>query len=149
VQITVTDLEVESARLMGNIRALGYRVTFTSSLATGTATFVPAGTASADLEGTTCWVEINQETIENFTLLSSANRYEPRLTALPESGDFEVVGKITSIVRGDGTESVAILTISVADASFTLTSDDVGSGYREGDFVTFIARDVSLWDEAI
>ena len=149
MHITVTDLDIASARAMGNIKAPGYRIHFTCSLVTGSAVFVPGCAASDELKGQTFWVEVGQESIEEFVSVPPTAPHEPRLTALPRDGDFEVVGMITSIVRVGDPATMDILTITVADASFTVESNDLGTGYREGEWVTFIARDVSLWDEAI
>jgi hypothetical protein len=149
MQITVTDLDIASARPMGNMRAPGYRVHFTCSLVSGSALFVPACAASDKLKGETFDVEISQEAIEKFASVPPAVPHESRLTALARGGDFEVVGIITSIVRLGDALTTDILTITAADASFTLDSNEVGSSYRDGEWVTFIAREVSLWDEAI
>jgi hypothetical protein len=149
MQITIKDLDIASARPMRNIKAPGYRVHFTCSLATGSGVFVPACAASDRLKDVTFEVEIAQEAIEKFALLPATTPKEPRLTALTRGGDFEVVGTITSIVRVGDVSTMDILTISAGEASFTLDSNDVGSTCQVGEWVTFIARDVSLWDEAI
>ena len=150
MRITIKEIDLASSQLMGNIKAPGYRVRFTSSLATGSAIFVPACSASESIRGESFDVEVNQEGIERFAVEPNSFPREVQITSTEREGDYEIVGVITSIVpRGDNARK-AIITISVGDALFVIDSDEIGANYpEEGDWVRFVAREVSLWDEAI
>jgi len=142
MKITITAIDLASERPMGNIKAPGYKVHFTSSLAVGTAVFVPARTASLEMQGQSFWVELNQETVENLVRLPDDSSQHPVFASTSQSGDFNVRGVITSVVP--------FITASAGDASFILASDELGDiTLQEGDWVEFLVRELSLWDEAI
>ena len=142
MKITITAIDLASERPMGNIKAPGYKVQFTSSLAVGTAVFVPARTASLEMQGQSFWVELNQETVENLVRLPGDSSQHPVLASTSKSGDFNARGVITSVVP--------FITARADDASFILASDELGDiALQEGDWVEFLVRELSLWDEAI
>ena len=132
---------------MGCMQMPGFLVRFSSSVVCGQARFVPASGDAKGCIGQSCYVEIDQEKITNVHPATPGSI--EGVTALADAGAFLVVGTVVSIVPIQEPAG-AIVTVTAREARYTLSSDEFGNVVPSpGDRVTFVAHDLSLWDEAI
>ena len=146
--ITIETIDPEEPRDVGDRPMLGYPARFRSSMVHGWAIFVPVDGEVADLGGQSFSVEINQERVSAFEILEGPA--QPEVAPLPARGDFQVRGVVSAIVPFTEPEGEQLVVVSARDAIFTLLRSEVGSRLlRTGEWVSFIAEDVSLWDEGL
>ncbi len=149
MRITVTSIDTGSQVRLGSMQMPSFAAHFESPNVSGSAWFVPASGQGSDYVGQTLDVEISQEAVTQFALevdRSSAPCVEP--ASAPRT--YRVVGVVTSVVPLEEPAGEAIFTVSVGDAAFTLERDDLGHARpAEGMKVSFLAHELSLWDEAI
>lgn len=148
--ITIETIDSEAPRGIGDGPTPGYPVLFRSSMMQGWATFVPVDGEVADMPGQSVSVEINQERISAFEILGASPRRAPVVTALAERGHYQVLGVVAAIVPFLEPEGEQLLVVAAGDASFTMLRNEIGCrALRTGEWVAFIAEDVSLWDEGL
>ena len=132
------------------MRLPSFPVQFHSSLFSGQAMFVPASGDWKHCLGQSFEVEIDQEKVTGFKVLETSSLLAPLITAITETGDFQVFGTVivvASIAEPDGEQ---IITVKAGDAHFTFPKSELQiSRLSEGDAVAFTVHEMSLWDTAI
>jgi hypothetical protein len=150
MRITIEKIDPEAPRDIGESPTCGYPVMFRSSMAQGWATFIPVDGEVAGWAGQSVSVEINQERVSSLQILGASPRRDPQVTALDERGHYEVCGVVAAIVPFIEPEGEQLVVVAAGDASFTFLRTEIGCRLlRTGEWVTFVAEDVSLWDEGL
>ena len=150
MRITIETIDSESPRGVGDTPVPGYPVLFRSSVTHGWAMFVPVDGEVTDLAGQSVSVEINQERISSFQVFGTSPRRDPLITALADRGHYQVQGVVSAIVPFIEPEGEQLVVVAAGDASFTFLRSETGCrALRTGEWVTFTAEDVSLWDEGL
>jgi hypothetical protein len=145
--ITIESIDESSMQPIGCMKIPGFIVRFTSPAVSGFARFVPSsGTAKGCIDQS-FYVEINQENTTDVQLLPL--KAIESITPLPAPGSFLVLGTVTALVPLGGLDG-QLVTVAARDATFTLESKELGDIQPMlGEQITFVAHDLSLWDEAI
>ncbi|MBD8655261.1 hypothetical protein IFT68_06425 [Oxalobacteraceae sp. CFBP 13730] len=143
--IFIDEIDSESCFPLGYTNLPSFIAKFKSAEFEGVARFVPASGLPQDCAGHEFGVEIAQDSITDFQIVSggAGSAIEP----LSMTGSFRVRGKVRGSSGPAGRETT---TVAVGEAFFTLTPDDVGQLRPAiGDTVIFILHGLSLWDEVI
>jgi hypothetical protein len=149
MRIIVTSIEAGPQVRLGTTQLPAFPAHFKSEGFAGSAWFVPASGQGADYIGQTLDVEISQEAVSQFAL-EDDREDEVGVEPASTSRTYKVVGLVTSIVPLEEPPGEAIFTVSIGDAEFTLARSELGHVLpAKGSKVSFIAHDLSLWDEAI
>ena len=149
MRITVEAIDANSMRPLGYTPIPSFMVKFTSPIVRGEARFVPASGNACGCAGQFFDVEVNQDLVTALGVVTHGPSIES-VTALPESGAFQVQGVVTSIVPLAEPAGAQVITVSADGALFTLGSEELGGMKLSlGERVTFTAHGLSLWDEAI
>lgn len=150
MRITVETIDPEAARDIGEGPASGYPVRFRSSMVNGWATFVPVDGEVAGWAGQSVSVEINQERVSSLQILGVSPHRDPQVKALDERGCYQICGVVAAIVPFIEPEGEQLVVVAAGDASFTFLRSEIGCRLlRTGEWVTFVAESVSLWDEGL
>lgn len=149
MQISIEAIDADSMQSIGCTRMPSYEVTFRSPTVCGKARFVPASTEVNSCTGQSFEVEVSQERVTGLRSLGNHPLAES-VTALPESGAFQIQGVVTSIVSLTEPAGMTVVAVAARGALFSLAGEELGGVKLSlGEKVTFIAHDVSLWDAAI
>lgn len=150
MRITIETINPEAARELGEGPASGYPVRFRSPMVNGWATFVPVDGEVTGWAGQSVSVEVNQERISSLQILGASSRWDPQVKALDEHGYYQIRGVVAAIVPFSEPEGEQLVVVAAGDASFTFLRSETGCRLlRTGEWVTFVAEDVSLWDEGL
>lgn len=143
--IFIDEVDSESFLPIGYTNLPSFFVKFKSACFDGVARFVPASGLPADCAGHEFGVEIAQDFVTDFKIVSGGEvlKVEP----LEKVGSFRVCGEVRGVPKPTEGQTT---TVVIGEAYFTLTLDDIGKIRPDvGDVVTFIVHDLSLWDETI
>jgi hypothetical protein len=150
MRVTIESLSSDEPREFGFTPMQGYPVMFSAGTLRAHAWFVPADTDLSHVVGREYEVEVNQERVTALTPVGAGQDGSQGLAALPDFGSFRVHGRIESVLLANehGGEPAAF--VRAGDAYLALGSVELaGLELHAGDTITFVAHDVSLWDEAI
>lgn len=149
MRITIDSLDPNDEKRIGFTPMPSYAVSFSGSLISGTARFVPASEAPMLCVGEVFDVEVSQERISEFEVLQNRATLEP-LAMRPEANGFIVHGVVSSVQPVNEPSGQQCIVVVAGEAQFFLSRTEIGDiDLSVGNAVRFIAHDVSLWDEAI
>lgn len=145
MRIVIDDIDSASMRPIGHAGQPSFAVSFRSAAFGGVASLVPAVERAEECVGQEFMVEITQGAVTHFGVLDA-----PELSAVEAQdtpGSFRVVGTIESQSGDRGAQGFSF--IMAGEACFCLSEEEMGGLWPEpGSTVSFIAHDVTLWDEA-
>jgi hypothetical protein len=149
MRITIKAIDEDSVQALGYTPTPSYAVEFTSTAINGQARFVPASGSANDCVGQVFDVEVNQERVSAFKM-AEGKPFVEAVTSLPEKGSFHVQGVVVSVVPLSEPVGNEVASVSAGEALFMLTSEELGGAKLiVGERITFVAHELSLWDEAI
>ena len=148
MRITIQSTDLRSVLGIGGRPATSVRVGFLSRGFGGWACFISAAASNSDLVGREFDVEIDHERISDLST-GWDNGLTTGVSPLAEPGSFRVRGVIIDVSPLGEPAMDSLVTVAAGDAIFTLDRQDVGDvAFAKGEWVTFTAHEVSLWDEA-
>lgn len=144
--ITINALELHKPELVPGSRAIGYWCEFVSELGSGSALFVPAGRAPAELPGKTVVVTLSQAAVSAMTPLPEG-ALRGRLEPLATPGDFQAEGQIRAITWMDDEQENALVEVVCGPCHFTFTAAESGLDDPEfGQWVRLELQGLTLWE---
>jgi hypothetical protein len=144
VKITIDEIDSASMRPIGHAGKPSFVAVFRSAAFGGTARLVPVLEHPEDCLGQECIVEITQGSVTEFAVLDLPEL--KAVEALETPGSFKVSGAVESLSGKAEAQGYAFIT--AGEACFCLSADEMGGLWPEpGSAVSFIAHDVTLWDD--
>ena len=149
--ITISEFVNRPPQLLPNSSILSYWIKFTADIVAGNALLVPVGNSVEELRqrqsSPQIFVETGQRAVEGFRLLSGNEAQSYRFEALSNLGDYELTGRISSVLNQENGE-ILIISVRVGSCRFDLTADDTGIiRVEDGDWVQFRVLELALFDE--
>lgn len=149
VDITIESIDTSAMKPLGLTQLPSYPVRFSSATVSGAARFVPFGDDASEYLGRTLCVELATERVTGFERIAPRNG-EGFIVALDEQFAFKVVGQVGSVRCVAEPPGNVVITVAAGTATFLLSSEDFpDTSLEEGDNVTFLVHELSLWDEEI
>jgi hypothetical protein len=149
MRIIIDGLDPSDEKRIGFTSMPSYAASFSSSLVSGTARFVPASDTPMLCVGEVFDVEVSQEMISEFEVLQSSSILES-VAMRPQANGFIVHGVVSSIEPINEPPGQQCIVVVAGEAHFFLSRTEIGDiDLSVGDAVRFIAHDVALWDAAI
>ncbi|NHZ61520.1 hypothetical protein [Massilia genomosp. 1] len=146
MNVTIEEIDSASMRPIGSSPQPSFVVHFRSAAFSGIARLVPALERAEDCLGQEFNVEICQGSVTQFGVLD-----QPALNAVEAQdtpGSFKVTGIVESQSADPGAQRYGFIT--AGEACFCLSEAEMGGLWPEPEsIVSFIAHDVTLWDEAL
>lgn len=148
MNIVIEEIDSASMRLIGYTPTPSFLVHFRSAAFGGVARLVPAVEQPDDCVGMQFDVEITQGSVTAFRVLDQLD--SKAVEALDEPGSFAVSGLVESQSVTSDPSAPRYVFITAGEACFCLSDVEMGGLLPDaGSAVTFVAHDVSLWDEAL
>lgn len=148
MKITIEDIDSASMRPIGHSQYPSFVARFRSVPFSGVARLVPAVDDPKDCVGLELGVEITQGSVTDFQVIGL-----PAIVgadALETPASFKVCGILESQSPPSETGEGRYAFIAVGEASFCLSEEEMGGMWPEPEsIVSFVAHDVTLWDEAL
>ena len=149
MRITIESIDTESMQKLGYMQVPSFLVKYRSSTCTSEARLVPAHSDVQQCLGQVYEVEVNQESVSDFSVVVG-NTSREAIVAMSERTALRVTGVVTSIMQISEPPGEQMITVRAEDAFFTLSRADTGFAMLSvGDKISFVAHEVSLWDEEI
>ncbi|NHZ91459.1 hypothetical protein F2P45_20975 [Massilia sp. CCM 8733] len=146
--ITTEDIDSASMRPVGYAQLPSFVARFRSVPFSGVARLVPAYDNPRDCLDLELGVQITQGSVTDFRVIGL-----PAIVgadALDIPGSFKVCGILESQSPPSETGEGRYAFIAVGEASFCLSEQEMGGMWPEPEsIVSFVAHDVTLWDEAL
>jgi hypothetical protein len=131
-----------------------YWVSFRSAMMTGQALFYPHGDIAAVRSPIS--VEVDQQEIRDFQVLAADVVHDYRIEALPDRGDYQIIGRVAITIETDADTTCAIgicadeSTAAIHSWTFWLSSEESDIiTVAKDDWVAFRLIGLSLWDTGI
>jgi hypothetical protein len=145
----ITQLMVEEE---ASIESQAYWVKFRSAVMTGEALSYPHGDIVAVRSPLN--VEVDQQDIREFQVLAADVVHDYRIAALPNRGDYQIIGRAAIKVETDATFAIGICadesTAAIRSWMFWLSSEETDiTTVATDDWVAFRLIGLSLWDIGI
>jgi hypothetical protein len=145
----ITHLMVEEA---SSIESQAYWVEFRSAVMTRKALFYPHGDIATIRSPIS--VEVDQQEIRDFQVLPADVAHDYRIEALPDRGDYQIIGRVAIKIETDATFAIGVCvdesTAAISSWTFWLSSEECDIiMVTQGDWVGFRSIGLSLWDTGI
>lgn len=142
MRVEIVSIDRTKTVLVGD-SALGYKVTFSCPLVSGTAILVPyTGLEDRLSPGVSLSVETSQEKVTNFKIVNDS--IDELISNAAQDGDYQIVGTV-----GLNSED-EVFYIDVGDFKFILDVEETeGVKPKQGERVGFSIFGLILWDENI
>jgi hypothetical protein len=129
-----------------------YWVSVRSAVMIGEALFYPHGDIVAVRSPIN--VEVDQQEIRDFQVLAADVAHDYRIEALPDRGDYQIIGRVAIKVETDATFAIGICadesTAAICPWMFWLSSEESDiTTVAKDDWVAFRLIGLSLWDAGI
>jgi hypothetical protein len=129
-----------------------YWVSFRSAVITGQALFHPRGAIAAVRSPIN--VEVDQQEIRDFQVLAADVVHDYRIEALPDRGDYQIIGQVAIKVETDATFAIGICADEsmavIRSWTFWLSAEESDIiTVTKDDWVAFQLIGLSLWDTGI
>ncbi len=149
MRITIEAVNIGSVQPLGYMQLPSYLVRFISASIQGEARFVPSSDDVRSNIGQVLDVEISQEGVSAFKSVGNSS-FTQAIVALAEAKAFQVQGVVASVIVLSEPPGTLLVTVSACGAIFMLSNSDLeGLSPSAGEAVSFVAHELSLWDEAI
>jgi hypothetical protein len=145
----ITQLMIEDA---SSIESQAYWVEFRSAVMIGEALFHPRGDIAAVRSSIS--VEVDQQEIRDFQVLAADVAHGYRIEALPDRGDYQIIGRVAIKIETDATFAIGVCaderTAAISSWTFWLSLEECDIiTVAQGDWVGFRLIGLSLWDTGI
>lgn len=144
MQITILELDLFSPQPVLGGTAVGFPCRFTSNLGGGEALFSGQSARGEGQQAGPIEVRLQPESIVELRPLAAQKAGQPSLTPACEPGDFDAVGKLTSILWLDDEQENGFAEILIGDELLSVPLESDVSDLTYGEWVSFRMRRLVL-----